>query len=74
VLVVSAHTGGQWDSTTAGVGVGVTAIGGIVGLMLLLQPDEATFTVTPLSVGDPWRAREGANAALPNGLAVGMRF
>jgi hypothetical protein len=53
----------------------VFAAGTIASLVMVLQHDSVSFAVTPLSLGPPPGTREGkSGAALPNGLALALRF
>jgi hypothetical protein len=55
-------------------GIGVLAAGLIAGLVMMLQPDAASFTVTPLTFSSLGPHRENALEVVPNGLALSIRF
>jgi hypothetical protein len=64
----------SFDPLLGGIGLASIVVGTIAGTAMLLVSDAAHFTVTPLSLGAPAGVREGAARALPNGLALTMRF
>jgi hypothetical protein len=63
------------DGTQFAVGAGIMLVGGLFGLVMALKRDEASFTVSPLSIGAPRYEGRALWAGAPaEGLSLKARF
>jgi hypothetical protein len=62
------------DPAMMGASAGVLVGGLVAGLIMMLQPDAASFKITALTLSSLSPHHEGPLDALPNGVALSMRF
>jgi hypothetical protein len=63
-----------FDPGLAAGGAGVLLGGLVAGLVMMAQSDSASFKITPITLSSLSPHREGVLDAMPNGLALTMRF